>query len=147
MKLYIAGPMSGYPNLNFPMFYSVEEALVGAGIEVVNPARLDDEGLPEGVPEDEMGQGLAENKQRFLLRDFREVVHCDGIVLLPEWDLSTGANAELAVARFTGLEVWEAQYHGAWAFFEYSVATPDWEMLDVYVEEGLMAQELRRIMR
>ena len=53
-KLYIAGPMRGIPYYNFPHFYEVEERLIRAGYDVVNPARLDeDEGHDiMGLPED-----------------------------------------------------------------------------------------------
>ena len=44
MKVYIAGPMSGIPEWNFPAFYQVEEALLALGLETVNPAALDDAG-------------------------------------------------------------------------------------------------------
>lgn len=141
MKVYIAGPMSGYPNFNFPTFYDVEEALVSMGFDTVNPAALDEAGLPEGVDEEDLGGVYS--KQKFLLRDFRELVHCDGIVLLPDWWVSQGANAELAVARFIGLEVLGATYnYGGWDFTP-SSAEPDWLLLGDYVEQGIALEEER----
>lgn len=41
MKVYIAGPMTGLPEFNFPLFFEAEELLKGHGFEVINPARED----------------------------------------------------------------------------------------------------------
>ena len=43
IRIYIAGPMSGYPNLNWNAFDEKEKQLTAAGFEVVNPARMDRE--------------------------------------------------------------------------------------------------------
>ena len=40
--LYIAGPMSGWPESNYPLFHAAEEILREAGYEVINPARNGD---------------------------------------------------------------------------------------------------------
>ena len=39
MIVYIAGPMTGLPDLNYPAFNAAEEALTAAGHAVLNPAR------------------------------------------------------------------------------------------------------------
>ena len=39
--IYIAGPMRGYPEFNFPAFYAAEERLRARGHAVFNPARRD----------------------------------------------------------------------------------------------------------
>jgi hypothetical protein len=82
MKLYIAGPMTGLPEFNYPAFNAAEGMLKAAGYEVLNPARQ-----PDGM---EYADYLA-----FALAD---VFACDGIALLPYWDESPGANAEVALA-------------------------------------------------
>ena len=41
-KVYIAGPMSGLPELNHPAFFEVAEAFEEGGWEVFNPAELDE---------------------------------------------------------------------------------------------------------
>ena len=38
MKVYIAGPMSGYPDMNGPAFDKKADELRAQGYEVVNPA-------------------------------------------------------------------------------------------------------------
>jgi hypothetical protein len=37
--VYIAGPMTGYPEYNYPAFNEAEEILSQAGWEVINPAK------------------------------------------------------------------------------------------------------------
>lgn len=39
MKVYIAGPMTGYPDFNYPAFFAAQDALIGVGHEPINPAR------------------------------------------------------------------------------------------------------------
>jgi hypothetical protein len=64
--------------------------------DVVNPARMDEElGLDpyKGVMEPAFLKDAVK-------RDLEAVMACDGIALLPEWEKSKGARAELAVAQW-----------------------------------------------
>lgn len=103
-KVYICGPMTGEPGLNWDEFDKWAKIMADElDYEVVNPAQLDrDEGMtPEGngVPVD--GSALP----TFLRRDFQHLVTCDTLLLLERWRYSKGANAELAVARWLDMEV------------------------------------------
>ena len=40
LKIFIAGPMRGYPNYNFDTFDAYENFLKDRGIECVNPGRI-----------------------------------------------------------------------------------------------------------
>src|SRR5262245_23383467 len=40
-KIYIAGPMRGYPSYNFPAFDEAEAALTAGGWRVLSPAAMD----------------------------------------------------------------------------------------------------------
>ena len=40
-RVYIAGPMRGIPELNFPEFYRIEKLWKDMGWDVVNPAQMD----------------------------------------------------------------------------------------------------------
>lgn len=98
MKLYLCGPMTGYADLNHPAFYKAETHLMSMMYDVVNPARMDEElGLDphKGVMEPEFLKDAVK-------RDLEAVMACDGIALLPEWEKSKGARAELAVAQWLG---------------------------------------------
>jgi nucleoside 2-deoxyribosyltransferase len=98
MKLYIAGPMSGYPDLNFPEFRRAAEIIKAEGLTALSPLDLD-------LNKDAVDTGGAD-RHIFLREDFRLLLEADGILLLDGWLESVGANAELAVARMTGQSVW-----------------------------------------
>lgn len=82
MRLYIAGPMTGHKEYNYPAFNDAEKLLKAAGYEVLNPAR----------------QGFGKQYQEYLELAIADVFACDGIALLPHWDDSPGAKAEVALA-------------------------------------------------
>lgn len=94
MKLYVAGPMTGYPDLNFPLFNKTATELRAAGHEVVNPAEINAD--PHALWADCMKDDIA------------QLVRCDGVVLLPGWQDSRGA-LENHIAVALGLKVWELQ--------------------------------------
>lgn len=86
ITLYIAGPMTGLPELNFPAFFDAEAELKRAGFAVLNPA--DRAGRTEGMP-----------WSWYLRRGLRDVTEADGIALLPGWENSRGAQLEVHVAK------------------------------------------------
>lgn len=109
MKLYIAGPMAGHYNFNYDSFNWVARRLRADGNEVINPAELDeyqdDSTLPGEADKENWNVG-GKRRAAYLRRDFRHLIECDGLVLLPGWQNSTGANAELWVARTLALLVY-----------------------------------------
>ena len=103
MKLYIAGPMSGLPQYNYPAFDAAATALRQQGHEPVNPAEMDSEetrALALASPDGDGGgwKGV-ESWGDFLARDVKLVAdQVDGIVVLPGWEKSRGARLEAFVA-------------------------------------------------
>lgn len=101
-KVYIAGPMSGIPEFNFPAFYEAEEYLRSLGYDVFNPATKDAE--KELDPEAfETGDHVLVNERGFDFReaytwDVTKVIEADGIFMLAGWQHSPGAVGEHAVA-------------------------------------------------
>lgn len=91
MKLYIAGPMSGLPDFNYPTFFKAAERLRAAGYEVENPA----ENKPEGT-----ASWLA-----YMRMSLVQISRVDGLALLPGWQESKGASLEVHIAEALGLEV------------------------------------------
>lgn len=96
-KIYLSGPMKGYPESNYPLFDRVAAYLRAAGHEVMNPAEF-----KRDVP--------------FLDFPIREAfaAYCkficeeaDTIVLLPGWEKSLGVSAELALAKNCSLDIIE----------------------------------------
>lgn len=106
-KVYLAGPMSGYKDFNFPAFLSAAKALRAKGHTVFCPAEADLEeyGSLKEV-EDEFKKDPMGNYKARLKIDIDWIMNqATAIALLPGWTASKGANAEFAVANAIGLEV------------------------------------------
>lgn len=109
MKIYIAGPMRGIPDFNFPLFYSVSEFLRSHGHIVFNPAERDNK--QHGELKSETGDLKDIAHLGFSLRDALAADtewichHAEAIALLPGWEKSSGARAEKALAEALGLEI------------------------------------------
>lgn len=101
MRIYIAGPMRGYPQFNFPAFDAAAAAMQAVGHEVVNPAQMDrDVGFdPQST------EVSTEFLRDALRRDLSAICDCDAIAMLPGWELSGGANIEWSLAVHLGLNV------------------------------------------
>ena len=97
LKIYIAGPMSGYPGLNWEAFDTKEKELVNAGWDVVNPAKMDRE---LGLDPDSLGEYDYEDAAR---RDIDALRKCDAIYLMSGFQFSKGACWERALAKHWGL--------------------------------------------
>ena len=94
--IYVAGPMSGLTQLNFPAFYAAEKMLADNGWEVVNPARFSFAFGPN--PEGKMLDACCE-------AELAAIPHLDAIALLHGWQHSKGAKRELLVALERDLDV------------------------------------------
>ena len=90
-RVYIAGPMTGYAELNFPAFCIEAAALRAAGLEVVNPA--------------EINVDPSAGWSACMRADIAQLVTCDRIHLLPGWSRSKGASLEHQIGRALGLLV------------------------------------------
>ncbi|BCP56212.1 hypothetical protein K32_48290 [Kaistia sp. 32K] len=90
-RIYVAGPMTGYPDLNFPAFNAAAEALQADGWDAVNPA---DHGIVDGA---EWGD--------YLRADIAQLAQCEAIYLLPGWPQSKGAQLEITIAKALGMNV------------------------------------------
>lgn len=94
MTAYIAGPMTGIPEFNYPAFNAAAAQIRSYGVEVHNPAEND--GDTAGKPWD------------FYMRlALRQLIECDEIVLLPGWRASKGARLEWTVANALGMRISE----------------------------------------
>ncbi|AYN57746.1 nucleoside deoxyribosyltransferase [Arthrobacter phage DrManhattan] len=103
MRLYLAGPMRGYPRWNFDAFERGASALRSAGFEVASPAETD---LANGFDPDAPAELFTrEHLISALLRDAELVLHSDGVALMEGWRDSKGAMAERALGRAVGIPV------------------------------------------
>ena len=94
IRLYLAGPMTGLPDLNFPAFHSEAARLRALGYDVVNPAEING-GADELVVCAKMTPAELKAHWRKCMRaDIKQLMDCDGIALLPGWERSKGACLE-----------------------------------------------------
>lgn len=94
--------MRGLPEYGFPLFDQARDFLLDRGYQVVSPADMDrDVGFDPKADEDV----TLEFVHGAMRRDIEEILTCDGIVMLPNWEESGGANCERDVAKRIGLHV------------------------------------------
>lgn len=113
MKIYVAGPMRGIPEFNFPAFNTAAAILRGKGHEVFNPAERDNERHGKDISIGNIAgcEETAAKEHGFSLRealaDDTDWIcrHADAIALLPGWENSKGAKAELALSEALGHRV------------------------------------------
>lgn len=116
MKIYVAGPMRGIPEFNFPAFHAATARLRAAGHEVFNPAERDiqyhgvdiSKGNADGC-EEKAAKDHGFNLREALKDDLEFIcLHADAVAVLPGWEKSRGAQAEVATAYALGLQVLKA---------------------------------------
>lgn len=125
-RIYLAGPMTGIPEFNFPAFDEAKRVLKSHGWEPVSPADIDREEFgfdTEGKTGDEMID--PQLRRRIAVRDIRAISECDSIYMLEGWQDSKGALAELAFAEWLKLEIIFQVDSDAADFFGDTVAQPD----------------------
>lgn len=100
---YLAGPMTGIPQFNFPTFYEATARLREGGYTIISPAEMDAEG---GIDAEALASTDGDNTKLtktwgdLLARDVKIVADkVRGIIFLPGWFNSRGARLE----AFTGL--------------------------------------------
>lgn len=99
MKLYIAGPITGMKDWNFPAFFEAEAELENLGYSVINPVRSDGNTVEEALATVGTLENPTEKWEFYLRRDLKQLLNCAGIVLLPGWQKSKGARLEVHIAK------------------------------------------------
>lgn len=92
-RVYLAGPMSGMPDLNYPAFNQKAAELRARGWHVENPAE-------NPVPPCGSWKG-------YMRMSIWQLTSCEAIYLLPGWASSQGAAMEFSIAQQLGLEIIE----------------------------------------
>lgn len=95
MIVYIAGPMTGLPEFNYPAFRAAEADLQARGYSVLCP--VDSEQHNES--------GAPQSWDWYMRHALRMVTLADAICLLPGWQKSKGANLEVVVGEALGLDI------------------------------------------
>lgn len=95
--LYVSGPMSGYPDHNFPAFRKASQRLRIEGRYIV---------------EDPSAKGVMEgwSWEDYLRHDLLQMLRCDGVATLPGFAMSKGAMLEISVARQLAMPVHPVDY-------------------------------------
>lgn len=88
-RVYIAGPMTGLPEFNYPAFHAADKALTAAGHETLNPANN---------PECDSWLG-------YMRAGLTQLAQADGVAYLPGWQSSRGALIEVDLAGQLGFDV------------------------------------------
>lgn len=90
-SIYLSGPMSGFPEHNFPAFNAEAKRLRALGYEVVNPAELN--------PGDEGDWNAC------MRTDITALMACDTLALMAGWEGSNGAHLEVHIAHRVGMDI------------------------------------------
>lgn len=94
MRLYIAGPMTGLPDFNYPAFFKAAEDLAAIDHEPINPARQRPDVAYQGAKWID-----------YMRLSLRDIADCEGIATLDGWENSRGARIEVGLARDLDLPV------------------------------------------
>ena len=97
-RIYIAGPMTGLPELNYPAFHAAAAKLRALGHHVENPA--------------ENPKPVCGTWHGYMRMSLRQIADCDCLYMLPGWRASRGARIEHGLALDLDLEVRD---FGEWA--------------------------------
>jgi hypothetical protein len=89
--IYISGPMTGLPDLNFPAFNAAAAQLRAKGFTVVNPA--------------EFGEGEGKEWADYMRKYIKALMDCDMVATLPGWADSKGACLEVGIAVALGMRL------------------------------------------
>ena len=95
-RIYLSGPMTGLPELNFPAFHREATRLRALGFEVENPA--------------ELNAGPSATWADCMRADIARLVLCDSLALLQGHEASRGARLERHIAHELGMPVTLAAY-------------------------------------
>ncbi len=104
MKIYLAGPMRGIKDFNFPAFHAYAKTLRDQGYSVFSPA---EKGMEKHAGS--QYENLEFRRAVFLLDTEYICKEADAVFLMPGWEKSSGARAEKALAEAIGLKVKELE--------------------------------------
>lgn len=108
-RIYVAGPMRGYPGFNFPAFDRAKQLFGNLdNVEVITPADIDRAyglGSLEESPDGRWPEIPKHVLRDIIRRDIESILVCDAIYMLEGWENSKGATAEKAVAEWLELEI------------------------------------------
>lgn len=114
IKLYLAGPMRGYPKFNADNFNLWAEKLRAAGYEVLTPVEMDAEDGLDFTSEETAAATVRRlpngdvDEEYYLQRDFIRLQECQGVALIEGWEESKGSQREIVKAIKADIRIREA---------------------------------------
>ncbi|MGN6693879.1 MAG: DUF4406 domain-containing protein [Aquihabitans sp.] len=90
-RIYVAGPMTGLPDSNYPAFRTAAAQLATAGYDVEDPSTN-----TNPTPDD---------YHAWLRAGLAQLITCEGVALLDGWEASGGARLEVNIAATLGMRV------------------------------------------
>jgi len=98
-SIYIAGPMTGLPDYNYPKFHSMESLLREMGFRnILNPADI-------------AGGETGYYYGYYIRESLKMIAKADIVVFLDGWENSKGANLEFHAAQLMGLKCWDEKLY------------------------------------
>lgn len=95
-SIYLAGPMTGLPEFNYPKFEAVASTLRGKGYTVLSPAEIHHESS------DQRGTKLW---QQYMRPSLKLMLDAEAVYMLSGWSGSRGARIEWQLAQDLGIPV------------------------------------------
>lgn len=103
---YIAGPMTGHPQFNYPAFHKAGSELKKSEIKFLSPAHN-----KFGYPLQPPHPGEEHRWQEYLRASLKKLLLCDGVYMLKGWETSLDAGLEHRIAIALGMTI-TYQYQG-----------------------------------
>lgn len=109
--IYIAGPMRGFDDYNYPAFDRQAKVLEDQGWNVINPADLDrnDDKPINGPMQFDPDNNYEDHEymRQALKRDMVAICdECTAMYMMSKWETSKGAKAEWHLAKALGLDIY-----------------------------------------
>jgi hypothetical protein len=113
-KFYLAGPMTGIPQFNYPTFHAAAKILREKGLTIASPAEMDtpeqqevalastNGAIPSSGFVGDQTWGMTLGKDIAFIAD-----EAAGIIALPGWNKSKGARLEVTCANLLKKPVYE----------------------------------------
>lgn len=125
-KVYISGPVSGMPELNYPAFRRVEAALFERNCDVENPIN----NVPPGFFN--LEEDFVKLWQYQMRKAIAQLAQCDSIVMLNGWEKSKGATIELWLSNMLGLKLYNENFDELEINIE-EISLPSWQAVTAHL--------------
>ena len=95
MQVYIAGPMTGLPEFNYPAFNAAADDLRARGYDVLNPTDSEQYNLA----------GRPQEWRWYMRHAIAMIAGAEGLAMLPGWENSRGARLEHSIGVALKLDI------------------------------------------